>query len=47
VETTSLDARDRIAELTVLRGDGGILDEYATVADPATAGTSRRARSTR
>jgi DNA polymerase III epsilon subunit-like protein len=32
VETTGLDARDRIVELAavVLRGDGEIPDEYAT-----------------
>ena len=43
VQTTGLDARDRIAELAavVLRGRGEIPDECATVADPGRAGTSR------
>ena len=43
VQTTGLDARDRIADLAaaVLRGHGEIPDEYATVADPEPAGTSR------
>jgi hypothetical protein len=43
METTGLDARDRIVELAavVLRGDGEIPDEYATVADPGPADTSR------
>jgi|HubBroStandDraft_6_1064221.scaffolds.fasta_scaffold225999_2 DNA polymerase III epsilon subunit-like protein len=43
VQTTGLDARDRIVELaaTVLRGHGEIPDQYVTVADPGPAGTSR------
>ena len=43
VQTTGLDARDRIVELAavVLRSHGEIPDEYATVADPGPAGTSR------
>lgn len=42
VETTGLDDRDRIVELAavVFRGDGEILDEYATVVDPVTVSTS-------
>ena len=43
VQTTGLDARDRIVELAavVLRGHGEIPAEYVTVADPGLAGTSR------
>jgi hypothetical protein len=43
VQTTGLDARDRTAEpaAVVFRGDGEIRDEYAAVADPGPAGTSR------
>jgi DNA polymerase III epsilon subunit-like protein len=42
VQTTGLDARDRIVELAavVLRGHGEIPDEYVTVADPGPASTS-------
>jgi hypothetical protein len=42
-QTTGLDARDRTAELAavVLRGHSAIPDEYAAVADPGPAGTSR------
>ena len=38
VQTTGLDARDRIVELAavVLRGHGEIPDEYVTVAEAAT-----------
>lgn len=42
VETTGLEDSDRIVELAavVFRGDGEILDEYATVVDPVTVSTS-------
>ena len=42
VETTGLEDGDRIVELAavVFRGDGEILDEYATVVDPVTVSTS-------
>jgi DNA polymerase-3 subunit epsilon len=42
VETTGLSDQDRIVELAavVFRGDGEILDEYATVVDPVTVSTS-------
>jgi DNA polymerase-3 subunit epsilon len=42
VETTGLGDHDRIVELAavVFRGDGEILDEYATVVDPVTISTS-------
>lgn len=42
-ETTGLDECDRIVELAavVFRGDGEVLDEYATIVDPVTASTSR------
>ena len=42
VETTGLEDRDRIVELAavVFRGNGEILDEYATVVDPVTVSAS-------
>jgi DNA polymerase-3 subunit epsilon len=42
VETTGLSDQDRIVELAavVFRGDGEILDEYATVIDPVTVSAS-------
>ena len=42
VETTGIEDRDRIVELAavVFRGNGEILDEYATVVDPVTVSAS-------